>query len=243
MNKTSGSAVAVASFSIIAASSVHAVVLVDYDDGDPNNGVHDSSIRNGGFEDNVIADPPSPPGGTLSFANTDFWYNIGTGSQGGEAINNNSNFSDLSVQTGIVAESPTRVFGMDTGYTLSSGDLVNFSYFWRDAFNWDDASDQLTFSIFTTVDDTIDGAVDQSETSLGALSAANSSFQEHSGTLVATAAMDGKNLFIEISNVDGNAAPNGFARIDNVFVEAIPEPSVLSLLGLGGLLAVRRRRG
>lgn len=225
------------SLAMCVSSSATATILVDYVDNDINNGIHDASIRNGGFEDVTVS-------GTFnSFANSAPWYNIGTGDQTAELTRNNLT-TGTSLQNAVHAESAFRVIALDTEYTLTQGETVNFSYLWRDAFNWHDASDQIAFTIYTTADDTIEGVVTDSLASNSGTSSADNSYQEHADSLVATNLMDGKRLFISFENVDGNENANGFSRIDNVFVEVVPvpEPGSLALLSLGGLLIARRRR-
>ena len=48
----------------------------------------------------------------------------------------------------------------------------------------------------------------------------------------------GKTLFVQIRTTDAESSE--FSRVDNVFVEVVPEPGSLALLGLGGLLMLRR---
>ena len=57
-----------------------AQILIDYDDGDAGNGIHDASILNGGFEDNVVPDP-GDPGSRLNYSDVSFWVNLSTADQ------------------------------------------------------------------------------------------------------------------------------------------------------------------
>lgn len=48
--------------------------------------------------------------------------------------------------------------------------------------------------------------------------------------------------FVEISQASGPATVPGNVLIDDVVLSTVPEPTSLALLGLGGLMAIRRRR-
>lgn len=51
-------------------------------------------------------------------------------------------------------------------------------------------------------------------------------------------------LFLRLSALDAGASGAGTCRFDNVYIEGtlVPGPGTLTLLGLGGVLAARRRR-
>jgi hypothetical protein len=219
-----------------AVSQAGAVVLVDYDDGLAN-GIHDTAVRDGGFESTTLTGSPNPDAIFSQVAN---WTNLG-GPQTTQAVRNNLARTGSNNGTGI--DDGSRIHGLDTGYTLSVGDVVSFSYFWQDAFNWFDTQDEVRFTIFTTVDNSILGALDQSDSVLSGLSTTNATYQEHSNSFAIGAPMDGKRLFISIGGVSGGGASTGFVAIDDVFVQAIPEPTSLALVGLAaGLAAFRRSR-
>lgn len=211
----------------LSAVNAHAsIVLVDYD----------PAVRNGGFETATLSGSPLE----ASFVNTAQWTNLG-GFQTDQAVR--EGLARSGSNSGVLTDSG-KIFALDTGYTMSAGDVVDFSYWWRDAFNWAVGSDQVQFSIFTTADDTIFGTLDQSASLLSGLSSQTATYQEHAGSFAIGAAMDGKRLFISLEGIDGNNNPNGFARLDDVFVQVtpIPEPSVAFLGGLGLLVLLARRR-
>ena len=198
----------------------------------------DSSTRNGGFETATLSG--SPP--EASFANTANWVNL-TGDQSVQAVRDN--LVRTGNHRGVIADNGSRLFGNDTGYTLTAGDTINFSYWWRDAFNWLDGEDQVQFTLFTTVDDDIFGTVDQSQSWLSGLSTVNDTYEEYSNSFTATAPWDGKRLFVSIEGISGPTTGSvGFAGLDDVLVEVvpIPEPSAALLLGLGLLALLRCRR-
>ena len=131
-------------------------------------------------------------------------------------------------QNAVVTDFTDRSAGVDTGHTISLGDVFDFSYWWRDAFAWNDAGDQISFTLFTTLDNTIGGARQNEYVALSGTSSANNSYQEASGSFVITNATDvGKNLFVEINGVDGGGGADGFVRLDDVYLEASAKPSNL----------------
>ena len=99
------------------------------------------TVRNGGFESPAIG--AGVDADRNSFAEADFWTNIGTGSQADVIARLNLNRS--SPQNAVIPETAGRVPALDTGHTLAAGEIFRARYWWRDASNWNDASDQVGF--------------------------------------------------------------------------------------------------
>ena len=67
--------------------------------------------------------------------------------------------------------------------------------------------------------------------------------EAETGVGTVTAAAVGKDLFIEISSTADSFAQGEFARLDNVYLSVIPEPSAYGLIaGFLGLSYVMLRR-
>lgn len=196
-------------------------------------------ITNGDFE----------TGTGLTFETTPNWFNRGTGGQTANARGDNLNLGD-STRNAVINEQFTVDGGFgaiahsqNTGHAIQEDDYFALSYDWRDASEWQDR-DVVRFVHFATADNTLAGTVVWSDTldSGGRTSAATweSVSQE---TAVVNSAAVGQTLFVNFYGVDPlETGPAGFARVDNITVEVIPEPGTFALLALaGGLIAFRRR--
>ena len=229
MTRLKTSATALGVLTVLAASASGMTILVDYDDGIAGNGIHDTAVRNGGFES-----PFSTVDG-VTFTDTDNWQNL----QGGQdAIARRTNLQDTGDYTTVNQDSPTLQFGLDTEHTISSGDIFFLEFRARNAFNATAAS-TITAEIYYTTDDTIGG----SATVVGTVTADNMSttFAAFNDTFAPIAGGDaavGKNLFLRFEQ---SAGP-GFTRTDGWYLTVVPEPSSLALLSFGGLFVARRRK-
>jgi len=220
---------------LIAATTQAAIILVDYDDGIPNNGIHDVAVRNGGFE--------SPPAGDFQpFSNTDNWINL-QGSQTEEA--RRTNFQDTGIFSSVNNNSPTKMFGLDTEYTVALGDVFDLQFSARRALK-SSRDTTLTADLFVTDDDTITGNV---AAIIGTVIVSNmpkvfTTYGDTFGPILAGDPAIGKRLFLRFEQSDGP----GYSRTDSWYLVVTPVPEPMSLLiwlglpAVGSVLLVRRRR-
>lgn len=199
------------------------IILIDYDDGLAN-GVHESNVADGEFSFTTGAGNPW----TTLAGTTNFNSNSTPAAPFGSSRNY---ISELD-----------RLLGMDTGYDVAANATFDLSYQWIDRSGWVDTEDTLQMVLYVTDDDTIDGTTTESIVVNSGLSTANNTWE----TVVAqgigfSSAAEGKRLFVRLENqANGN---NRIARIDNISLIAIPEPTgVLLAAGVLGWFALRRRR-
>ncbi|MDC1206667.1 hypothetical protein N8Z81_03735, partial [Akkermansiaceae bacterium] len=176
----------------------------------PANAIVGGALLNGDFNgDSSLTD-------SRSFAETPNWFNLGgdqsqqaTTLTGGLPGPNNS-------RNAAITDSGDRLFAIETGYTLTDGQILELSYSWRDAPGWEDTQDQIRVTIFTTSDDTPTGTRTDLESFLSGTSITDSTYQDFSTSFAPIpASADGKKLFVLIEGVDGNSSGNGTANLDN----------------------------
>ncbi len=183
-------------------TSASAVVLVG---GDTLNGNFNSLIS----ESTVDAQP---------FSNTVTWVNLSpSGNQNTQATRANLDYDGS--RNVVMSGGDGKMFGLETGHTISAGEVYDVGYVWRDASAWVDASTQVQVTLFVTDDHTIDGARTDLIVDLSGLSTQNSTYEEvdHDDIYMATAADAGKALFVVFRTT---AASGGFGRLDNFTLEA-----------------------
>jgi arylsulfatase A-like enzyme len=161
-------------------------------------------LRNGNF--NAGGD-----GSVQTYAETPSWENIGTGTLSENFTN--TSLSANGSRNAIIAESNARAAGLDTGHTLSTGEIFRVTFQWRDASNWNDSSDLVAITLFTTSNDRINGPRNNIQRLVSRTSVNNSAYQTENFLFnPIIASEEGRRLFIEV-----NAAQtgNGFARLDD----------------------------
>lgn len=128
----------------------------------------------------------------------------------------------------------------NTGFNVDSGQTFDLSFDWLAASGWD-TDDAIDFRVFTTSDDTIGGSISTiysgSVSGLQQGDGAENVSLTGIGTVVG--ANVGRDLWIEFIGSNNNAE---FARVDNVVLTAIPEPSAALLAGLLCLTGAMTRR-
>lgn len=158
------------------------------------------------------------------FSDTPDWFNL-AGDQNLQA----TTLSEVPSETrqAVLTDSGDRLFAIETGYTLTEDQKLELSYQWRDGENWSDADDQIRVTLFTTSDDTPTGSRTDIESVLSGTSTSDASFESFTTTFAPIpASADGKKLFVLLEGFDGNASPNGHARVDD-FVLSLFNPLLI----------------
>jgi hypothetical protein len=165
-------------------------------------------VRNGDFNDDTSVDD------IRSSDDTPFWEGVA-----GVISIDQATRSNLPNASGTrntqVSHQANLSLGQDTGHTIALNDSFSVSYEWRDAFNWDDATDKIRIVLFITDTDAIDGVRTNIGFTDSDLSTINNTYEfvDSDDFYVADASVVGKKLFVAIDTV--NTDQNGFARLDD----------------------------
>jgi len=209
----------------------------------------DDSTNNGSFELDAAGDPLTAP----AKDDSRFWINGTTSSVLGTVgtfdqinVSDGTSVSEGTYSAAIGTSSGGTRNGVigNTGYQVQSGDTFDFSFDWFAANNNWSATDEIEYFLFTTDDNTVGGNATAilSGTVSGAIESDGKQTESLSGVGTIVGANVGQDLWVVFNH---NAADASFARVDNVRLSAIPEPSAFALIG--GTLALalvfpRRRR-
>lgn len=191
------------------------MILIDYDDGNSGNLVHDASINDGDFNTQSTTTAAVVP-----------WVSL-TSSQfldtNPSAVGSVMNY----VAMGGTDTSTWRRIGIDasgtSGYTLALGHTLKASFMIRPASGWD-ITDTMGLRLFYTADNTLTGtATTLAEFVFTGRNNVAWSTEVFSPVLVTDPGAVGKKLFSSIQTANpGPAATatsnNEFARMDNIFV-------------------------
>ncbi len=166
------------------------------------------NVRNGDFNaDESIAD-------VRSFTQTPNWVNL-TNNQSYECTRTNILFDTTRCAVLRNHGTQTPVFANDTGYTVSTGDVLTVSFVWRDAFMWDDANDRVQTYLFTTSDDTITGTRSILQTLTTSASSQNNVFESFTANFSPIPnSASGRRLFVAFTSQD-NGDNAGYGRVEN----------------------------
>jgi hypothetical protein len=174
------------------------------------------AVGNGDFEALI-----TPGTGVQLFDNTVDWVNVGepTGTQ---TLNTQASHDTLAYDAGsprnIIVGSETdkiKWYGQNTGYTISSGDVFDISYVWRDAWGWQNDQEIEVFLFVTDTDD-LTGVKTILVSDLGGVRTATATWEavDHDGIYTAVAGDAGKTLMVGIRNTY-DPSYNRYARLDN----------------------------
>ncbi len=233
--------IAISAVGLLIAGSVHSAptVLIDFDDGIPDNGVHEASVRNGGFEEGA---------NNQTFAQTPVWSSYFSPDGDSSTLTFNTN-----VKTGALRGTASGFSGNGTrqqpsitipasAWTIAAGDVFNVSVDWRNGAAFTVGTHQLQVILHVVdangnlVGDPANGefAGDRLLSRNDSLATAGQyqTFSMTSNPVPAGSPWIGNRIQIRILN---SGARTSFAIIDNVSLTATPLISEsLTWVGLAG---------
>lgn len=185
------------------------------------------------------------------FSETPNWENLGTSSDPTFTRTNKHFDGSRNAQLDDAANNIAAVAATGSGgtYVMGLGDSYSVSYQWLDAFNWNDAADQVGVTLFSTDNNLISGNRTVLANSLSGFSTTNNTYEavDQSAIYTAVAADVGKTLFVSFDGIDGGGSETGFARLDDFTFSAssaVPEPGSFLLAGIAswGMISLRRKK-
>ncbi|MCP5537366.1 MAG: sulfatase-like hydrolase/transferase [Akkermansiaceae bacterium] len=154
--------------------------------------------------------------GNVSYADTPSWENIGANADQDSVATRTDDAIDGS-RNAVISKSTTRSFGLATAHTLGNGEVFRATYDWKDSSSWDDLSDRIRVTLFTTADNQINGTrtvIQSVDSNLSAVDGAAQSEIAQFDPIPASAV--GKSLFVMVDSAESGS---GFARLDNFVLE------------------------
>ena len=218
---------------LIGSATAQADILIDYDDGVAGGG-HDVEVLAGSFDTQTTAAPA--PWEAIGTGVEQFAGNLGSGV--GSANNYVAGWDS-------VANGQARALAIDTGHTIAAGESYNMGFMWRDAFGWSDA-ETVNLTVYYTDDNLITGAATDIATLNSGVRVSAATWETEAATGLSGAGVVGKTLFARVdqsSTRNLSILTSNYSRFDNVYLEVIPEPATIGMVGLFGaaLLFVRRK--
>lgn len=181
------------------------------------------NLRNGDFNDNVIAGPQP-------YDLTTFWEtSIGAQTQQGRDDTNAYEGHALAIDS-----TGNHLAAQDTAYTIQEGDEFLVDYVWRDG-TW--GNDEVEVTLYVTDDDTLGGSPTVLGTLYSGLSATANSYQPAAGTSpIADASFAGKTLFVSIGVLDVDTSGDDTALVDLFFLSVRNNANIPTLSEWGMIL-------
>lgn len=220
-------------------------VLIDFDDGISDNGIHEASVRNGGFEEGSAGQ---------TFADTPVWssYFSPEGDSSTLTLNSNVQTGDLRGLASGFSGTGTRQHPTLTipasDWTIAAGDVFTLSLDWRNGtnFNVGNHTFQMVLNVvnadgnlvFDPANGEFSGERLLSRNDSLATAGEYQTFTSTSNPVPEGSPWIGNQVQVRLLN---SGARTSFAIVDNVSLTAIPEPTA-ALLGSLGLLGLFRRR-
>ncbi len=217
-----------------------ATILIDYDDGVAGGG-HDAAVRNGGFESG------SDLVGDATFANVDNWINM----RGLESVQATVDTLAKTGNRAAITNGSLQLYGLDTGYTIQVGDQFTGTFDWRTALN-SEVNDVMKITLFYTADNTLPTTATVGDatdfysftaTDATALNIYETASWTSAAIGVGNAAV-GKTLMFRFESLGTSVpTPYEYGRVDNVFLQVVPEPATPGMFAIvgAGFLLIRRR--
>ncbi len=198
-------------------------ILMDYDDLNPTNGVHDVAVLDGDFQ-NIIGVIAGNPTESSRFNQMPNWTNLrGISNPQTEIASATNLASGVGGPRNAFVTGDKNIHAQSIGYTIQEGDTFNCSFMWRTG-TGSEADDVIVMTLFYTDDDTLktnNATIVHTFTAPNA-AALNTWITQSFTTPVVDAGAVGKTLMLSFTSTGSGINPPGveFARLDNLYLES-----------------------